>query len=128
MTTKTYVYSTTLTVTNCGDCGIPFAIPRDLYADRRKDGRSFYCPNGHFISYAETENQRLARELAYQKDRRAAIAAERDQIQASLSATRGVVTRMRNRAIAGECSFCGQHLHDLARHVARMHPNEKAEA
>jgi hypothetical protein len=127
MSTATYAYSTTLTVISCGVCAIPFAIPDDLYTSRRQDGKRFYCPNGHDIWYAENENKRLQRELKWERDRRAAIAAERDQAEASLRATKGVVTKMRNRAIAGECSFCGAHVYQMARHVARKHPGETAE-
>lgn len=124
---KTYVYTTTLTVTDCGACAIPFAIPDDLYQSRRADGRSFYCPNGHFISWAETKNQRLARDLKWQRDQTAAERARADGAEASLRATKGHVTRLRKRVLEGECPLCGQHLHDLARHIARMHPSETPE-
>jgi hypothetical protein len=126
VTTATYVYSTTLTVIAC-HCGIPFAIPDDLYRSRRNDGKTFYCPQGHAASYGETENEKLTRQLTWERDRRAAITADRDQTQASLRATKGVVTKLRNRAVAGECSFCGAHVYQLARHVARKHPDEQAE-
>jgi hypothetical protein len=127
MTTAAYTYSTTLKVMDCGECAIPFAIPEDLYAARRKDGRSFYCPNGHYISWAENDLAKAQRALKWERDLRASITADRDQAQASLRATKGVVTKLRKRTAAGECPFCGQHLRDLDRHVGRMHSAEAAE-
>lgn len=126
MTTATYVYSTTLTVIAC-HCGIPFAIPDDLYRSRRADGKEFYCPQGHSCSYRETENARLARQLRNSQDRAANLLAERDQAEASRRAWKGHVTRLRNRVIEGDCPLCGQHLRDLARHIGRIHPEAKAE-
>ena len=129
MTTRTlpYVYSTTLTVTSCGDCRIGFAIPEDLYSARHQDGQSFYCPNGHRISWSETENARLARQLKAQQEYTARLNQRLTDEQNHSRALKGVATKLRNRVIAGECSFCGQHLHDLARHIARVHPDEKPE-
>lgn len=126
MSTQTYVYSTTLTVISC-HCGIPFAIPDDLYRSRRADGKNFYCPQGHSASYRDSENVTLKRELDRAVDRAAAERARADGAEASLRATKGHVTRLRKRVIEGECPLCGQHLRDLARHVARVHPGETAE-
>lgn len=128
MTTSTYAYSTTLTITSCGNCGIPFAIPSNLYAARQDDGKSFYCPNGHFISWkAANETAALKRQLAAEKDRVAAELARAEGAEASLRTTKGHVTRLRNRTLAGDCPLCGQHLRDVARHVARVHPDEQPE-
>lgn len=122
--TKTYAYATTLEVISCGNCGIPFGLPVDLAAARREDGGSFYCPNGHFVGWAETEAKRLARELRAARDRTAAWQARAEGAEASLRTTKGHVTRLRRQVLAGECPFCGQHLRDLARHIGRRHPDE----
>ena len=126
--TATYVYSTILVSVDCGDCGIPHGLPQNLQAARAADGGSWYCPNGHRISYHETESQKYKRLYKAAEDRRAAVAAERDQAQASLRATKGVVTKLRNRTAAGECPFCGAHVYQLSRHVTRQHAAEAAEA
>lgn len=125
--TVTYLYSTTLQVTDCGECAIPFAIPTDFYTARHRDGGHFYCPNGHSIAWVESENARLARQLKSERDRVAAERARADGAEASLRATKGHVTRLRKRVLEGECPLCGQHLRDLARHVARVHPGEPAD-
>ena len=81
MTTKTYFYTTTLTVTSCGNCGIPFAIPDNLYRARNDDGGGFYCPNGHNISWAAANAKaKLERELKAEQDRAIRLRGELDQI------------------------------------------------
>lgn len=39
----------------CCDCGIEFGIPRHLYDQRHRDGRNFYCPNGHCQHFGESD-------------------------------------------------------------------------
>lgn len=46
----------TLFIVDCANCGIIFGIPDDFDDRRREDGGSFYCPNGHTISYHESES------------------------------------------------------------------------
>lgn len=36
----------------CVDCGTAFAMDETLVELRRKDGASFYCPNGHSQKYS----------------------------------------------------------------------------
>lgn len=129
MSTQTrYTYSTSLAVTSCGECQIPFAIPDNMYTARQADGRSFYCPNGHYVGFKETENQRLTRQLKAQQKAAENLNAELDRTQGSLRATKGVVTKLRKRTAEGACPFCGQHLRDLQRHVGRQHAEEAAVA
>jgi len=127
MTTLNYTYSDVLVYVTCGDCGIPHGLPQDLQAARAADGKFWYCPNGHCIHYFESEAARLTRQLAYANDQKARLAAERDQAEASRRAWKGQTTRLRKRLLDGECPICGQHLRDVARHVARQHPTEAAE-
>ena len=48
-----------LTPTECVQCGIPFAIPAPYQRSLTETGRSFYCPNGHNLTFGEGENKRL---------------------------------------------------------------------
>lgn len=125
---KTIAYSTTLTPTSCGECGIPFALPSNMYSDRVVDGKEFWCPNGHKIGWkTRNEQKRLEADLKWYKDKAAANRAEADQLAASLRTAKGHVARLRNRALAGECPICGKHLFHLDRHVQRMHKDEQPE-
>lgn len=126
MTTLTR--TATLTAMSCGDCGVVFALDDDYISARRDDHRTWYCPNGHSRYYpTESNAEKYERLYRQSEDRAAATRAERDQIEASRRAWKGQVTRLRKAAIEGDCPLCGQHLRDLARHVARIHPTEQAE-
>lgn len=52
-----------LNVVDCWSCGIPFAIPQEYQAMRRKDGRVFHCPNGHKCVYGGGEVEHLKAQL-----------------------------------------------------------------
>lgn len=127
MTTMTYTGA--LTVTSCW-CGIRLAIPDSLYREAadRKPGTDVWCPLGHVFVYGgDSESKKLRDELRRERDRLVAERARADGAEASLRTTKGHVTRLRKRVLEGECPLCGQHLRDVARHVARVHPGETAE-
>lgn len=121
----TLAYAGTLTVRTCW-CGIRHAIPEELSlaADRNKS-LVVFCPVGHEWvsgSHELRESDRLREWLEQERDRSARIAAERDQVEASLRATKGVITKMRKRASAGMCPCCQRTFQQLARHMASQHP------
>lgn len=123
----TYAGHTTLEVETCGSCGVLFAAPEPLIDHCRETGDNFFCPNGHSLVFNDYENKRLKRELARTKDRLAATRARADQTEASLRATRGVVTKQRKKlekVVAGVCPVdgCKRHFKDLRRHIETKHP------
>lgn len=126
MTAATMIYVGRLIQTSCY-CSIELAIPEDLHTWATRTGGEVYCPLGHEFVYRDSENEKLKRELKWAKDQAAAARARTDQAEASLRATKGHVTRLRRKVLAGECPFCGQHLRDLERHIGRQHPNESAD-
>jgi hypothetical protein len=119
----------TLVVVSCYTCSIEYAIPERLNQkalDHPKGTPNYtqlFCPNGHaWVYIGETEAQKLKRQLEWSRDHAASLAADRDQARASLAATRGQVTKLRKRVVAGACPFgCRRHFADLARHVATKH-------
>lgn len=50
----------------CGECGINFWVPDHFDDQRREDKRGWYwyCPNGHYRVYKESEADRLRKQLA----------------------------------------------------------------
>lgn len=125
-----------LAVMDCATCGVIFGVPDEFDARRRADAKTFYCPTGHSMSYNESKADKLARELAAAKNQLASARADvefykdaGETAQRSLTATKGVVTRLRNRAIAGTCPFgCHRNFANLQRHVAAKHAGEKLES
>lgn len=135
---------TTATIirTSCGACGIAFGLEEGFYRSRQEDGASFYCPNGHFVGWADNENARLRRSL--QKAQQAAIDArtqadaarkEADEqrlqkINARTHAKREVTKkrraiaerkRLETRVKAGVCIKCHRHFPKLQRHMEDKH-------
>ena len=48
-----------LTATGCAKCGVIFALPSAFVISLRQTGESFYCPNGHPLTYGEGETKPL---------------------------------------------------------------------
>jgi hypothetical protein len=129
-------YTTTLSTLSCGSCGIPFAMPTDILDTKMADGSSFWCPNGCKVSYSETEEQRLRKKLAEERAARDREHAARQRAEADavhqgdqrraaerqVSAYKGTVTRMKNRAAAGVCQECHRTFPDVAAHMETKHP------
>lgn len=142
MPTGTFTLVETYTTIACPKigCGVSFAV-NDDYRDRRVDDHeSFYCPNGHSMSYGH-ENKaekeaRLQREradrLAKTVERREAdLRFEQNRLideRKSHAATKGKLTKTRNRAAHALCPVEGCHrsFANVARHVASQHPEFSA--
>lgn len=124
----TIYYGTEATVTlvpmTCpaDGCGVVYALSEWYQRERRKDGNSWHCPNGHSLSYrnaikSDTERLREAetRETALRDQLRAA-ACEAEKI-------RGVLLRDRHRFANGVCPCCNRSFENVARHMTTKHPD-----
>lgn len=114
---------------SCGECDITFAVPDYLKRKRLQDGETWYCPNGHPRVFAETENDRLRKQLERERRSREAWESEakltrrqRDAAQRSAAAYKGQTTRLKKRASAGTCPCCHRTFQQLSRHMATKHP------
>ena len=121
-----FAATTTYEVVDCPRCGQLFAITEEYVARRRDDGKTFYCPSGHSMSYTDTTQRQLQRE----RDRSARLAAQLDQARAERDATerrrratKGQLTRVKNRVANGVCPCCNRSFSDLARHMESQHPD-----
>ena len=117
-------------VMNCADCSVRFAVTKDFETRRRTDKKSFYCPNGHSLSWSENEADVLRRE----RDRLAQRIAERDDdvrrereareaAKRSVSAIRGQMTKLKKRTANGICPCCTRSFVNLRRHIETKHPD-----
>jgi hypothetical protein len=115
----------------CVHCGVPFAFPRDLIRELRRNGRAFYCPNGHQQGWWESDADRLRKRLRAAELRAEAEAAALDAARKTLTlerrqhaATKGQLTKERNRAGVGVCPVDGCHrsFTNLKRHMTAKHP------
>lgn len=124
--------SLTLVVETCCKCGIAFAMPHDWQAERRRLRDTFHCPAGHGQRYiGETDEQRKIRQLEAERSRleqRERVEREaREHAQRRLAATKGVLTRTKNRIAAGTCPCCDKTFKHLTRHMADAHPDYAVE-
>lgn len=115
----------------CGKCGIYFAVPTCFYDEQKEIGINggWYCPNGHSRVFRESNSASLRRELAQAQHKLEQSEAEarrqrefREQTERQLSATRGVVTRTKNRIGKGVCPCCSRSFTNLRRHMQGKHP------
>jgi hypothetical protein len=113
-----------LEIHECPECFVCYAAPKRLFAERIKDGKSFFCPNGHSLSYHDTENDKLRRD----RDRLAQqIAEKNDKIDALVAekfAAAKEARRLARRAHAGTCPHCNRSFANMARHLRAQHPEE----
>jgi len=107
-----------------GGCGLTWGMPETFLAARRLDGKEWLCPNGHSWHWTpgKTEAQKLREQLDSERARSGRIAAERDQVKASLRTTKGVITKMKKRTAAGVCPCCNRTFKQLAAHISSQHP------
>lgn len=115
---------------DCITCFVKFGVPHGFTARRREDKKSFYCPNGHSMSYTESEADRLRLERDRLKQQTARLLdealdarAEADVERRRAAAARGQVTKLRKRAANGVCPCCNRTFVNLQRHMASKHAN-----
>lgn len=135
MTTISTFETLVFNVIECYSCGVKFGLPRELDANRLRDHKSFWCPNGHQQSYTgETPEQKLTKQLkiaqrdkVWAENRASRMREERDAETRRLSAAKGQATKLRKRLANGVCPCCKRQFADLHRHMTGQHP-EWAEA
>ena len=108
----------------CCSCGTVFGIDDALFAMRKKDHKSFWCPSGHQQHFAgETEADRLKRALAHEQNARVAAQNDAARERRRRYAAQGQVTKIKNRVAKGVCPCCNRYFENVHRHVTSQHPD-----
>ncbi len=113
-------------VLTCADekCGISFAVPAWWESGKRQTKTTFYCPNGHPQSFtAETEAERLQRELNNQRQQNARLEDEAREARVEAEKAKATTKRLKRRAAAGSCPCCKRSFSNMADHMAHQHPD-----
>lgn len=130
--TKTLIL--TLNGVTCAHCGVVYGLESQYEAKLRESHETFYCPNGHRQHFpAQTEKERRIAELERQaqaltnardfwSERYSSANASLARENRRVNGYKGVVTRMKRRAIAGRCPCCSHQFKDLERHMKAQHP------
>lgn len=122
---KSYLVSRQIELTEmeCKTCGILYALPEAVRAERKSSGAVWYCPNGHQWWYKESEADRY-RNLYEQERQRAANWRDEYQVErAAHSTTKGQMTKLKNRVANGVCPVCHRTFVALGRHMHTKHPD-----
>lgn len=122
----------------CWKCKTEVWLPDELHAAaHRSSGVGFFCSYGHRAIFTEGETEAdkfrrerdvLAQRVAQRDDEIREQRERREATERQLSATRGVVTRIKNRVGHGVCPCCNRTFGDLYRHMSTKHPGYAAEA
>lgn len=108
----------------CWKCGVPVYGPEYRRTKCLEDhSENFYCINGHSAVFGgETEAQKLAKQLASQKE---ATEFQRRRLESEEKlhrATKGQLTKLKNRVTNGVCPCCNRTFKNLQRHMQSKHP------
>ena len=113
--TTTFIQTEIFNVIDCPDCGMLFAITNQFENRKRKDGKSFYCPAGHSMSYSESEADRLRKQLNQSKGD---LATAQLEIMVAEKKIKRLETRIKN----GACPCCHRQFVNLQKHMNNQHP------
>lgn len=83
----------------CGECGAAFGMSKQFNEQRRVDGKSFYCINGHSRAYVKSSLEK-ANETIAEKER--ALATLRDRLLSAENESRVA----RDKAARFKCPHC----------------------
>lgn len=129
---QTVTISEQLITEDCISCGVIFALPESLQKRLVQTRRTFYCPNGHSMSYTgKTDAEKLKEELERKERELARRQAQLDQARAEAEhqaavarGYKGAAVKARKRAAKGVCPApgCKRSFVDVARHVTTCHP------
>lgn len=118
----------------CWSCGCEFAVDQSVSSNKREYKKTLYCPNGCQLSFGKSRTDQVREEMEAEIARvkrdkeylEASVKRQRERAntaERSLTATRGVVTRIKNRVGKGVCPCCNRTFADLQRHMHAKHPD-----
>lgn len=66
---------------SCCECGVNFGIPSHFHTHLKRNKQTFYCPNGHSMSYTKSTAQILQEKLDREIELKNQIRRERDNLE-----------------------------------------------
>ena len=116
----------TLKDVECYSCHIIFGMTQETIDTQKRDGKTFYCPNGHVQNWMkeswqaklENELQEVRRIRDIERFNRWKAEHERDK---ALRAKKKLRERIQN----GVCPECHRSFDNLRRHMAHKHKIKK---
>jgi hypothetical protein len=109
----------------CGECGIYFIAPAKWERDKRENGQTFHCPNGHARCFRESTVDKLKAQLAAKERELEQRRKDVDRVSRSRDAFKGQLRKAKVRISNGVCPCCNRSFSNLGRHMAGQHPDWK---
>lgn len=127
--TDHFVAGRSMSLEACISCGVEFCMPSVLRGEcvRVGSAKSFYCPNGHAMSFSESAADKLRRERDLLRQR---VAEKDDEItRQKLAAEKAKkeTERLKKRIGGGVCPCCSRHFSNLERHMKTKHNDNVVE-
>lgn len=122
----------TLVSTHCFKCHAVFGMTKEADAHKRRSHEDLWCPycgtKQYYTGKSDLERLREEKEdthrsLVREQARHDQTQAAHSHTMRSLAATRGVITRTKNRIAKGVCPCCNRQFQNLANHIANKHPD-----
>lgn len=119
---------------DCNICDAVYGLEQNFKEKRVKDGKTFYCPNGHATHYTQgkTEEQKLREQLDAERRAKESEIKKREwaEQEARVESRARVraenkLKRVNKRVQNGVCPCCKRTFENLARHMATKHPEQK---
>jgi ssDNA-binding Zn-finger/Zn-ribbon topoisomerase 1 len=111
-----------LEVKQCPVCYVHYAVPEMMMNRKRENGGDWYCPNGHGLAFTKTKADKLAEELAKEKEHTQYWMNRKNEIDRELTAKKGELTKLKKRVTHGVCPCCNRSFVNLQRHMKTKHP------
>lgn len=122
MSSLSLAYSVNIESEQCITCGVIFGIPAGLVLERKRDHKSFYCPNGHSQYYpGESDVERAERLLKEEQARHQRTIARENEERVARQKVERKLKRTVTRINAGVCPECNRTFQNLARHMCSKH-------
>lgn len=134
---STQTFTGTLKIVTCFQCGMRYGGDSQWMQDKIDAHGSTYCPAGHSQWYpgqsdkerAEAAAKRAQELLESERRHNQELRESCNAKDRRIAATKGHLTRIKNRVGAGVCPCCNRTFAQLAAHMKTQHPDyRKAEA
>ena len=112
----------------CPICGIHYAVDNVVMTFKQKclsdsEDRGWYCPNGHYLVFMESDADKYRREAERLRQSLAQRDDEITDLGKRITAQKGQITKFKKRAAAGVCPCCHRTFENLHHHMATKHPD-----
>ena len=81
----------------CCACGCIFGVEQSTLEGLKKNGKAFYCPNGHGQSFTDTEVDKLNKRIEWEREAKKNALEQLESERRSHIATKGQLTKLKNK-------------------------------